>query len=36
MHYERHRDNVSGFMATAIPSDRLPIQQAGEIWAPAE
>lgn len=35
MHYDLHRDNGSGFMATAEPSDRLPIQQAGEVWAPA-
>ena len=36
MHYDRHRENGSGFMAVAEPSDRLPIQQAGEVWAPAE
>lgn len=36
MRYDLHRENGSGFMVTAEPLDRLPIQQAGEVWAPAE
>jgi AraC-like DNA-binding protein/mannose-6-phosphate isomerase-like protein (cupin superfamily) len=33
MLYRQHRDVDSGFMATAEPADRLPLQQAGEVWA---
>lgn len=36
MHYLRHRSDGTGFMATAEPSDHLPIRQAGEVWAPGQ
>src|SRR5688572_13447211 len=34
MHFVRHRSEGTGFMATAEPADELPLQQAGEVWAP--
>lgn len=36
MYYHKHQHLGTGFMATAEPSDKLPIQQAGEVWAAAE
>ena len=34
MHFVRHRSEGTGFMATAEPVDKLPLQQVGEVWAP--
>jgi len=36
MLYRKHHLKGAGFGATAEPGDHLPIQQAGEVWAPQE